>query len=137
MSMRVWAWSGPNGGTIEVDFDDKYSGLEEMHTEIAAMGEAHPNLPDEVPQGTVFTFSTEKSTGHLLARFRVGDSVLWECGPTQRAPTLGYRAPHRSTIASGALQQARFLKRSQTSLLLGGASLFTLLPRIEILRTSR
>jgi hypothetical protein len=75
MSMRVWSWSGPNGGTIEVDFDDKYFGLEEMHTEIAAMGEAHPNLPDEVPQGTVFTFSTEKSTGHLLARFRVGDSV--------------------------------------------------------------
>jgi hypothetical protein len=75
MGMRAWSWSGTNGGTIEVGFDDKHFALEEMQTEIAAMGEAHPTLPDEVPKGTVFTFSTEKSTGHLLARFRVGDTV--------------------------------------------------------------
>jgi hypothetical protein len=73
--MRVLSWSGTNGGRIEVGFDDKHFGLEAMQTEIAAMREAHPNLPDEVPQGTVFTFSMEKSTGHLLARFRVGDTV--------------------------------------------------------------
>jgi hypothetical protein len=75
MSKSVWSWSGPNGGRIEVGFDDKHFGLEEMHTEIAAMRKAHPTLPDEVPQGTVFTFSAEKSTGHLLARFRVGNTV--------------------------------------------------------------
>ena len=75
MGVRVLSWSGTDGGTIEVGFDDRHFGLKEMETEIAAMGEAHPNLPDEVPRGTVFTFSAEKGTGHLLARFRVGDTV--------------------------------------------------------------
>ena len=75
MSMRVLSWSGTKGGRIEVGFDDKYFAIEEMQTEIASMREAHPNLPDEVPLGTVFSFATEKSTRHLMARFRVGDTV--------------------------------------------------------------
>lgn len=75
MSIQVLSWAGPQGGKIGVDFDDKYFGIEEMQTEIASMREAHPNLPDEVPLGTVFAFAMEKSTGHLMARFRVGDTV--------------------------------------------------------------
>lgn len=75
MSMRVLSWSGAKGGKIEVGFDDKHFGLEEMQNEIASMREAHPNFPDEVPQGTVFAFATEQGTGHLMARFRVGDTV--------------------------------------------------------------
>jgi hypothetical protein len=38
------------------------------------MSEAYPNLPEEVPEGTSFVFAKD-GTGHLLARFRVGDSV--------------------------------------------------------------
>jgi hypothetical protein len=73
--MRVLSWLGIKGGRIEVGFDDAHFGIEEMRTEIASMREAHPNLPDEVPLGTVFAFATEKSTGHLMARFRVGNTV--------------------------------------------------------------
>ena len=74
MTIRVLSWSGREGGMIDVGFDDKLFGVKEMRAEIAFMSEAHPTLPDEVPQGTVFTFAKE-STGHLLARFRVGDTV--------------------------------------------------------------
>jgi hypothetical protein len=38
------------------------------------MRQAHPNLPDEVPPGTTFVFLKE-GTGHISARFRVGDTV--------------------------------------------------------------
>jgi hypothetical protein len=74
MSMRVLSWSGTNGGRIEVGFDDKHFGLEAMQTEIDLMHQAHPNLPDDVPLGTSFVFFKE-STGHLMARFRMGDTV--------------------------------------------------------------
>lgn len=74
MTVRVLAWAGPGGGKIDVGFDDEHFGLEEMQSEIDSAGEAHPNLPDEVPQGTSFAFAKD-STGHLTARFRVGDTV--------------------------------------------------------------
>ncbi len=74
MASHVLSWSGPKGGTIGVGFDDKHFSLKEMQTEIASAGEAHPNLPDEVPRGTSFVFAKE-STGHLTGRFRVGDTV--------------------------------------------------------------
>jgi hypothetical protein len=74
VTTRVLSWSGREGGKIDVGFDDKHFGVKEMRAEIAFMSEAHPTLPDEVPQGTAFTFAKE-STGHLMARFRVGDTV--------------------------------------------------------------
>jgi hypothetical protein len=74
MTVRVLGWSGPKGGRIDVGFDDEDFGLQEMQTEIDAMGEAHSNLPDEAPSGTVFVFEKD-STGHLTVRFRVGDTV--------------------------------------------------------------
>ena len=74
MTVRVMGWSGPGGGQIDVGFDDEHFGREEMQGEIDSAGEAHPNLPDEVPQGTSFAFAKD-STGHLTARFRVGDTV--------------------------------------------------------------
>ena len=42
-------WTGPEGGTIAVGFDDAHFGPEQMMVEIAFANEAHPNLPDEVP----------------------------------------------------------------------------------------
>jgi len=72
---RVLTWSGPEGGNIAVSFDEKNFGVEEMQTEIDVMGEAHPSLPDEVPPGTNFLFAKEGTTGHLSARFKVGDTV--------------------------------------------------------------
>ena len=74
MPIRVLSWSGGQGGKIDVGFDDKHFGVKEMREEITLMSEVHPTLPDEVPQGTVFTFAKE-STGHLMARFKVGDTV--------------------------------------------------------------
>ncbi len=74
MAKRALAWSGPRGGQIGVGFDDGHFGLQEMRVEIDLVGEAYPNLPDEVPPGTSFVFAKE-STGHLMARFRVGDTV--------------------------------------------------------------
>jgi len=74
MSTRVLLWRGPEGAIIPVGFDDDLFGLEAMKAEIAIMGEAHPNLPDEVPHGSSFAFAKD-STGLLFARFRVGDSV--------------------------------------------------------------
>jgi hypothetical protein len=74
MTVRVLAWSGPKGGHIDVGFDDEHFSLDEMQSEIESMGEAHPNLPDEVPRKTSFAFAKD-STGHLTARFRVGDTV--------------------------------------------------------------
>jgi hypothetical protein len=74
MSTRVLLWRGPEGADIPVGFDDDLIGLEAMEAEIAVMGEAHPNLPDEVPKGSSFTFAKD-GTGHLFVRFRVGDSV--------------------------------------------------------------
>jgi hypothetical protein len=68
------AWTGPKGGTVGVGFDDGHFGLEEMSAEIAFVGEAYPNLPDEVAQGASFVFAKE-GTGHLKARFRVGGTV--------------------------------------------------------------
>ena len=77
MSMRVLSWSGPKGGKIDVSFDDEHFGVEEMQSEIDFVHQAHPNLPDEVPLGAIFAFAKEKSTGHLTARYRVGDTVYW------------------------------------------------------------
>ncbi len=74
MASQVLRWSGPKGGQIGVGFDDEHFSLAQMREEIAFVGEAHPTLPDEVPLGTSFVFAKE-STGHLLARFRVGDTV--------------------------------------------------------------
>ncbi len=75
MSMRVLSWSGPKGGQIDVSFDDEYFGAEEMQREIDFVDQAYPNLPDEVPLGAVFAFAKERSTGHLTARYRIGDTV--------------------------------------------------------------
>ena len=75
MSTRVLPWVGPKGANIPVGFDDEVFGPEEMGPQIALMSEAHPNLPDEVPRGSSFAFAKEPTTGHLLARFRVGDTV--------------------------------------------------------------
>ena len=74
MATKALAWSGPKGGKIGVGFDDGHFSLEQMRAEIDLVGEAYPNLPDEVPPGTSFVFAKE-STGHLRARFRVGDTV--------------------------------------------------------------
>jgi hypothetical protein len=74
VASRVFMWSGPNGGKIGVGFDDEHFSLTQMRAEIDSVGEAYPNLPDEVPSGTSFVFAKE-STGHLLARFKVGDTV--------------------------------------------------------------
>jgi hypothetical protein len=74
VTTKALAWSGPEGGKIGVGFDDGHFGLEQMRAEIDLLGEAYPNLPDEVPPGTSFVFAKE-STGHLKARFRVGDTV--------------------------------------------------------------
>src|SRR5215218_3909642 len=67
-------WVGSQGANISVGFDDDLFGSEAMQAEIVLMSKAHPNLPDEVPQGTRFAFAKE-STGGLFARFRVGNSV--------------------------------------------------------------
>ena len=74
MATKALAWSGPKGGKIGVGFDDGHFGLEQMRAQIDLVGEAYPNLPDEVPPGTSFMFAKE-STGHLMARFRVGHTV--------------------------------------------------------------
>ena len=74
MAARVASWFGPKGGKIGVGFDDEHFASAEMESEIDAMRKAYPNLPDEVPQGTTFVFVRE-GTGHLSARFRVGDTV--------------------------------------------------------------
>ena len=74
MAARVLSWFGPKGGKIGICFDGEHFGCAEMHSEIGFMREAHPNLPDEVPPGTSFVVVKE-GTGHLWARFRVGDTV--------------------------------------------------------------
>ena len=74
MATKALAWSGPKGGKIGVGFDEGHFSLEQMRAQIDLLGEAYPNLPDEVPLGTSFVFGKE-STGHLKAQFRVGDSV--------------------------------------------------------------
>ncbi len=76
--MRVLSWSGAKGGKIDVSFDDEHFGVKEMQSEIDSIHQAHPNLPDEVPLRAVFAFAKEQSTGHLTARFRVGDTVYRE-----------------------------------------------------------
>ena len=68
------AWRGPEGAIICVGFDEEVFGSEEMQHQIDSMSGAHPNLPDEVPQGSSFTFARD-GTGYLSARFRVGDTV--------------------------------------------------------------
>ena len=65
-----------------VGFDDGHFGSEQMKAEIGFARRAHPDLPDEVPPGTIFTFGKE-GTGHLKARFRVGTTVYRSGG--QRA----------------------------------------------------
>ena len=75
MATYVLPWPGPKGGQIGVGFDDKHFSRAQMRAEIDLACEAHPNLPDEVPAGTSFVFSKESTTGHLLARFKVGDTV--------------------------------------------------------------
>jgi hypothetical protein len=74
MASQVLRWSGPKGGHIGVGFDDEHFSLAQMRAEIAFVRKAHPTLPDEVPLGTSFVFAKE-STGHLFARFRVGNTV--------------------------------------------------------------
>ena len=74
MAARVLEWTGPRGGTIGVGFDDGHFGPERMRAEIASAGRAYPDLPDELPPGTRFSFGKEP-TGHLSARFRVGGTV--------------------------------------------------------------
>ncbi len=74
MAARVSSWFGPKGGKIGVGFDDEHFSWAEMESEINSIRQAHPNLPDEVPPGTTFVFVKE-DTGHLSARFRVGDTV--------------------------------------------------------------
>ena len=74
MASQVLRWSGPKGGHIGVSFDDEHFSLAQMRGEIAFVGEAHPTLPDEVPLKTSFVFAKE-STGHIFARFRVGNTV--------------------------------------------------------------
>ena len=75
MAACVLSWRGPKGGQIGVGFDGEHFSLAQLREEIDKVCEAHPNLPDEVPSGTSFVFAKEGTTGHLLARFRVGDSV--------------------------------------------------------------
>jgi hypothetical protein len=72
LAARVASWFGPKGGKIGVGFDDEHFAWAEM--EIDAVRQAHPNLPDKVPPRTTFVFLKE-GTGHLSARFRVGDAV--------------------------------------------------------------
>ncbi len=74
MAKKALVWLGPKGGTIGVSFDDGHFGPEQMRTEIDLVDQAYPNLPDEVPPGTRFVLAKE-STGHLMARFRVGRTV--------------------------------------------------------------
>jgi hypothetical protein len=74
VAKKALAWSGLKGGQIGVGFDDGHFGPDEMRAEIDSVGEAYPNLPDEVPPGTSFVFAKD-STGHLTARFKVGDTV--------------------------------------------------------------
>ena len=78
MAARVLEWTGPEGGTIAVGFDDAHFGPEQMMVEIAFADEAHPNLPDEVPEGTRLAFAKEP-TGHLIVRFKV-DGVVYRSG---------------------------------------------------------
>ena len=75
MAARVLSWRGSKGGQIGIGFDDEHFSFAQMREEIAFVRKAHPNLPDEVPAGTRFVFAKEGTTGHLLARFKVGDSV--------------------------------------------------------------
>ncbi len=75
MAACVLTWRGSKGGQIGVGFDDEHFSLGQMREEIDSVRKAHPNLPDEVPAGTSFVFAKEGKTGHLLARFKVGDSV--------------------------------------------------------------
>jgi hypothetical protein len=74
VATRALAWSGLKGGTISVGFDDGHFGPDQMRTEIDLVGQAYPNLPDEVPLGTSFLFGKD-GTGHLTARFKVGTTV--------------------------------------------------------------
>ena len=75
MAACVLSWRGSKGGQIAVGFDDEHFSLAQMREEIDLVCEAHANLPDEVPPGTRFVFAKESTTGHLLARFKVGNSV--------------------------------------------------------------
>ncbi len=75
MAACVLTWRGSKGGQIGVGFDDEHFSLSQMREEIDSVRKAHPNLPDEVPAGTSFVFAKEGKTGHLLARFKVGDTV--------------------------------------------------------------
>ena len=74
MATIALAWLGPKGGKIVVGFEDGHFGPTQMKAEIDSAGEAYPNLPDEVPVGTRFWFAKD-STGHIIARFRVGSTV--------------------------------------------------------------
>jgi hypothetical protein len=74
MGASMLVWTGPRGGQIGVGFDDGHFGPEQMQAEIALACRAHPDLPDEVPPGTIFAFGKD-GTGHLEARFRVGTIV--------------------------------------------------------------
>ena len=106
MAARVLGWTGPEGGTIAVGFEDGHFAAEQMMVEIAFADEAHPNLPDEVPEGTRLTFAKEP-TGHLIARFKV-DGVVYRSGGQRDLRRLWdavglvdrLARPERYTIAS-------------------------------------
>ena len=106
MAARMLEWTGPEGGTIAVGFDDAHFGPEQMMVEIAFADEAHPNLPDEVPEGTRLAFAKE-TTGHLIVRFKV-DGVVYRSGGQRDLrrlwDTVGLvdrlAHPERYTIAS-------------------------------------
>jgi hypothetical protein len=47
VAARVLEWTGPEGGTIGVGFDDGHFGPERMKAEIDSARRAYPSLPDE------------------------------------------------------------------------------------------
>ncbi len=111
MSLRVLSWSGTKGGKIAVSFDDEHFGAKEMQTEIELMHQVHPNLPDEVPLGTVFAFAKEEKTGHLMGRFRVGDTVYRKVAERSSLRPLWDTVGLIEQLVRPARLQARLLKR--------------------------
>ncbi len=49
MATKALAWSGFRGGQIGIGFDDAHFGFQQMRAEIDLVGQAYPDLPDEVP----------------------------------------------------------------------------------------
>ena len=70
------------------------------------MEDAYPNPPDDVPKGSSFVFSKD-STGHLAARFRVGDTVYRNVAECSLRHPLG--TVHLMNRLVGRLDQEPFL----------------------------